>query len=265
VGPLVLVREIGRGGFGVVFEARDRATGGGRVALKTVRSGVHLPSARESLLREIDAGRLRHPNIVAVLGSGRCGPGPYVVFEHLSGETLKRRLERGPVPAGEAIGMAAAIARALAHAHGHGVLHRDLKPSNVFLPRGGEPKLIDFGLARVLGASVPSGSGTPGYMAPEQRRGGTEDARTDLFALGLLVHEMATGKPLLDREGARAAGPPSCAAQVPPALADLIASLVAPDPDLRPGSAERVIARLEAIEERLEAGSRRGAAERRAA
>ena len=138
-----------------------------------------------------------------MLEDGRCDRGPYVVFEYLHGETLGERLTRGPLPMRDVIDVAAAVARALAHAHAHGVLHRDIKPGNVFLPSAGEAKVIDFGLAHVFGSGGPRGSGTSGYMAPEQRSGGPEDARTDLFALGLVIHEMATGNALLRSERSR--------------------------------------------------------------
>ncbi len=249
VGRFELVREIGRGGFGVVFEARDRELGG-RVALKLLRSGGLAAAEREGLEREVEAGRLRHPNIVALLDSGSCDRGPYAVFEYLSGETVGERLRRGPLPVAAVLRVAAAVARALSHAHAHGVLHRDLKPGNVFLPSGAEAKLIDFGLARVAGSGGPPGSGTSGYMAPEQRRGEPEDARTDLFALGLLVHEMAAGEALLPRDEADGAGtpPPSPpAAGLPAALERLVADLVEREPARRPGSADDVLARLAAI------------------
>jgi len=246
VGRFELLRKIGRGGFGVVFKARDREQRRS-VAVKTIRPGSPSAVARESLLREIEAGRLRHPNIVTVLESGRCDRGPYVVFEYLEGETVAERLTRGPMPLTEVIGVAVAVARALACAHAHGVLHRDLKPGNVFLPSAGEPKLIDFGLARVFGSGGPRGSGTSRYMSPEQRNGDPEDARTDLFALGLLIHEMATGRPLLPPDGRDTGAPSSSAGRVPPALAPIVATLVEHDPDRRPRSADEVLGRLLAI------------------
>jgi serine/threonine protein kinase len=258
VGRFELIREVGRGGFGIVFKARDRERGSW-VALKTIRPGARLEPARESLLREIEAGRLRHPNVVEVLEAGSCDRGPYVVFEYLSGETLEARLKRGPFRMEQVIDVAAAVARALAYAHAQGVLHRDLKPGNVFLPSTAQAKVIDFGLARIANSAGPPASGTSGYMSPEQRRGGREDERTDLFALGLIVHEMATGKPLLRRDRSGHDGAPSPSApgsRVPPALEQLVAELVEEDPARRPGSAEEVLERLLMIGRRL-AGTRR--------
>lgn len=251
VGRFELLREIGRGGFGVVFEGRDRAVGR-RVAIKTVRRGAPAAEACESLEREREASRLRHPNIVAVLGGGRCAGGPFVVLEYLSGETLAQRLARGPLPVAEALRVAVAVARALRHAHARGVLHRDLKPANVFLPRAGEAKVIDFGLASVSGRAGPRGSGTSGYMSPEQRRGDPEDERTDLFALGLLLLEATTGRRVRpEGRGARDA-----AGALPPELGRLVGALLEPDPGRRPGSAGATLRALVRIQRRIGGGTR---------
>lgn len=255
IGRFELLRMIGDGGFGVVFEARDPERDG-RVAVKTIRPGAPLEQARESLRREAEAVRLRHPNIVRVLEAGGCDRGPYVVFERLVGETVAERLGRGPLPVEEVIRVAMAVTSALAHAHGRGVLHRDVKPANVFLPSTGEAKLIDFGLASVVGSAGPRGSGTAGYMPPEQRRGGAEDARTDLFAVGLLVHEMAAGKAPAGRDEPRETrAPRSWPAGTPAELERLVAALVEEDPARRPASAGEVLARLLEIRLRLEVGA----------
>ncbi|HEY6003387.1 MAG TPA: serine/threonine-protein kinase, partial [Anaeromyxobacter sp.] len=178
VGRFELVRELGRGGFGVVFEARDVELGR-RVAFKAIRPGERArhPASEELLRREATAvAALQHPNIVTLFDAGRSEAGPYLILELLRGETLAQRLLRGRVSAREAMRVALAVSRALVHAHGAGVVHRDLKPSNVFLGADGGVKVLDFGLARVFGAGGPAGSGTPGYMAPEQRRGEAGDA-----------------------------------------------------------------------------------------
>src|SRR5512138_3071833 len=219
VGRFDLVRELGRGGFGVVFEATD-AELGRRVAFKAIRPGSRArdPASEELLRREATAvAQLQHPNIVTLFDVGRSDAGPFLVFELLRGETLAHRLSRGRLSARTSLRVALAVARALVHAHGAGVLHRDLKPSNVFLTVDGGVKVLDFGLAHVFGAGGPAGGGTPGYMAPEQRRGGPEDERTDVYAVGVLVAEMVTG--------ARVAGPDAevgallARAKVPSALA----------------------------------------------
>ncbi|MFT3915287.1 MAG: protein kinase [Anaeromyxobacteraceae bacterium] len=241
VGRFELVRELGRGGFGVVLEARDVELGR-RVAFKAVRPGRRARDpAREALLaREAAAvAALHHPNIVTLHDVGRSEAGPYLVLELLEGETLADRLVRGPLPAREAVQVARAVGRALEHAHARGVLHRDLKPGNVFLTAGGEVKVLDFGLAHVFGRDGVKG-GTPGYMAPEQRAGGAEDARTDLFALGVLL-----GDALGDGAGA------------PTALRALAANARDPDPARRPASAAAFLAALEDAGRKLRPGRRR--------
>jgi predicted Zn-dependent protease len=195
VGRFELVRELGRGGFGVVYEARDVELGR-RVAFKAIRPGARArdPRSEELLRREATAvATLQHPNIVTLFDVGRSEAGPFLIFELLRGETLAHRLARGRSSAREAMRVALGVARALVHAHANGVLHRDLKPSNVFLTADGGVKVLDFGLSHVFGAGGPSGSGTPGYMAPEQRRGEPEDARTDVYAVGVLLAEMLAG------------------------------------------------------------------------
>jgi hypothetical protein len=234
VGRFELGRELGRGGFGVVFEARDVELGR-RVAFKAIRPGERArhPASEELLRREATAvAALQHPNIVTLFDAGRSEAGPYLILELLRGETLAQRLSRGRVSAREAMRVALAVSRALVHAHAAGVLHRDLKPSNVFLVADGGVKVLDFGLARVFGAGGPAGSGTPGYMAPEQRRGEEGDARADLYAVGVLVAEMVTGaRPDGGAEDAAAAL--LAHARVPAALAELASRCAAADPALR--------------------------------
>jgi tetratricopeptide (TPR) repeat protein len=235
VGRFELVRELGRGGFGVVFEARDVELGR-PVAFKAVR-----PSARgrdpDTLRREARAvAALQHPAIVTLHDAGRSEEGDYLIFEFLRGETLADRVRRGPLPPREAARVALAVARALVHAHAAGVLHRDLKPSNVFLTADGGVKVLDFGLAHVFGVATPAQSGTPGYMAPEQLRGAREDPRTDVYALGVILAELLGPRP------PRAAAP----------LALLAGRCRAADPAARPEGAAEVARELVAARERLE-------------
>jgi len=207
IGRFELLRELGRGGFGVVFEALDRELGR-RVAFKAIRPG-RPQSARlkeEWLRSEAEAAaQLSHPNIVQLYDFGLGPRGPYLVLELLEGETLQDRLQRGPLPAPDAIRISIQMAQALAHSHAAGVLHRDLKPSNVFLAESGAVKVLDFGLARVLGASRLQAGGTPAYMAPEQWREEPEDARTDLFGAGAILYEMLTGRAPYSLSGGRSA------------------------------------------------------------
>jgi tetratricopeptide (TPR) repeat protein len=248
VGRLELVREIGRGGFGVVWEARDPLLGRS-VAFKAVRAGDHLGLREERLQREAEAAaRLSHPNIVTLHDLGRSPHGPYLVLELLRGQSLAQRLEAGPLPAREALRVGVEVARALAHAHANGVIHRDLKPANVFLCTDGPVKVLDFGLSLVFGGDAAAG-GTAGYMAPEQARGQPGDARTDLFALGVLLHLLLAGRLPFDPAGEPGRdGPaaPLAAAEAPGAGA-LVARLLELEPDRRPASAGEVAAALTAI------------------
>jgi serine/threonine protein kinase len=185
VGRFELVREIGRGGFGVVYEARDRELGRS-AAFKAIRAGSRAALREERLLREAEAAaRLSHPNIVTLFDVGRSEHGPYLVLELLRGQTLAARLEQGPIPGREALRIAVEVAKGLAHAHSQGVVHRDLKPGNVFLCEDGQVKVLDFGLAHAFGQRRVDG-GTPAYMAPE-------DERTDVFALGVILYRMLAG------------------------------------------------------------------------
>ena len=191
-GRFEVLRELGRGGFGVVFEARDRELGR-LVAVKVVRPRRGMVPGM--LRSEAEAAAaLHHPNIVTVHDLGSADGEGWLVLELLRGETLEARLHRGPLPGPESLRVATEIARGLAHAHHAGVLHRDLKPSNVFLCDDGAVKILDFGLSRVFGSGSGPEGGTPAYMAPEQWRREAEDERTDVFALGVMLHEMLTGQ-----------------------------------------------------------------------
>jgi tetratricopeptide (TPR) repeat protein len=213
-----ILREIGRGGFGLVFEARDRELGR-HVAVKTVRPrrGMDAGALRDEAEA---AAQLHHPNIVTIHDVGRSGGEGWIVLELLRGETLEERLRRGALPLDEALHVATDVARGLSHAHRAGVVHRDLKPSNVFLCDDGSVKILDFGLSRFFGSSSGKEGGTPAYMAPEQWRREKEDERTDVFALGVMLHEMLSGRRPYSVEDGRStaldAGP---APALPPAVA----------------------------------------------
>jgi tetratricopeptide (TPR) repeat protein len=191
-GRFEVLRELGRGGFGVVFEARDRELGR-LVAVKVVRPRRGVDPAMLRAEAEA-AAQLHHPNIVTVHDLGSASGEGWLVLELLRGETLEERLRRGQVPPAEALRVATEIARGLAHAHHAGVVHRDLKPSNVFVCDDGAVKILDFGLSRVFGSGSGPEGGTPAYMAPEQWRREVEDERADVFALGVMLHEMLAGQ-----------------------------------------------------------------------
>ncbi len=240
-GRYELGEPIGRGGFGVVIHARDLHLGRD-VAFKALppdglRAGGRLPEADV-------AARFQHENLVRLYDTGTCASGAYLVFELLDGETVATRLRRGRIPLDEAIRIARDVTRALVHAHSLGVLHRDLKPANVFLPRGGGTKVLDFGLAYLLGAR-PVRGGTPGYMAPEQRRGDPEDPRTDVYAVGVLLGEMLSGRPPAGVDATEArdrASPP-----LPRKVAALLHRATSPDPSGRPESAASLASELDGL------------------
>ncbi len=250
VGRFELVREVGRGGFGVVWEARDRELGRS-VAFKAVRAGSRSELCEERLLREAEAAaRLSHPNLVTLHDVGRAPEGAYLVMELLHGQTLADRLALGPVSPREAVRIATEVARGVAHAHAHGVIHRDLKPANVFICDDGRVKVLDFGMAHAFGRRRAEG-GTSGYMAPEQAEGAPEDERTDVYALGIILHELLTG------ERPATGASPSGRAQlleVPgaPALGGLVDRMLARRPVDRPRDGAAVLEPLAALARQLD-------------
>ena len=204
LGSYEVVSILGVGGMGEVYRAAD-----GRlnrdVAIKVLPASF--ARDRESLERFHREARavaaLSHPNILGIYELGDADGSPYAVMELLEGETLRGRLAGGALPVRRAVALAVQVARGLAAAHGQGIVHRDVKPENLFVTRDGRIKILDFGLARqvtapadVTGAVTAVGTvmGTVGYMAPEQVRGLVADARSDIFAFGLVLYEMISGR-----------------------------------------------------------------------
>ncbi len=247
VGRFELVREIGRGGFSVVWEARDGELGR-KVALKLIRPGGAGVGDEEARNEAETIARLQHPHLVTLFDAGRSEHGPYLVLELLRGETLQHRLARGPLPVPEALAIAIGVARGLAHAHGEGVIHRDLKPSNVFLCGGGALKVLDFGIAHAFGHRRVSG-GTSAYMSPEQWREAPEDERSDVFALGVMIYRMLTGTlPFPEDGGKSTCGPaPAPELEVPdvPSLGPAVARMLAQEPADRLRDGTEALAALE--------------------
>ena len=253
IGRFEVLRELGRGGFGVVYEARDRDLGR-QVALKIVRPG-RATLEEGKVTREAEAiARLAHANLVTLHDVGRSEHGPYLVFELLRGKTLQERIEDGPLPVQEAVHIATEVARGLAHAHAEGVIHRDLKPANVFVTNRGQVKILDFGMAHAFGRRRLSG-GTPAYMAPEQWEDDPEDERTDVFALGVMLYRMLAGElPFPEGEGrwsSEAATVPKLDAPGAPGLSDLVEKMLDRTPKGRPRDGAAVLAALMPIEDAL--------------
>jgi eukaryotic-like serine/threonine-protein kinase len=236
LGPYELVAPIGAGGMGEGYRARD-ARLGRDVAIKLLpREYVDSDDRRRRFEHEARAtAAVDHPNVLVVHDVGVDAGTPYIVFELLEGETLRRRLARGPTPVADAVRLAAQLAHGLAAAHARGVTHRDLKPDNVFVMPGGRVKILDFGLAkaaRVEGAwaTVPGMvMGTPGYMSPEQLRGEALDHRTDLFAFGAILRDLLAGS------------------TVPPALERIVRRCLAEDPGERYQSAHDLAFQLDGL------------------
>ena len=202
-------RELGGGGMSRVVLAKDSRLDR-RVVIKLLPPSVTATLSAERFKREIMlSAALQHPNIVPVLSAGDFGTLPYFVMPFIEGESLRARMQRGPLSVREAVSIIKDIARALAFAHGRGVIHRDIKPDNVLLAAGAAV-VTDFGVAKAISLSRQSGAqpatgtmtgvgtslGTPAYMAPEQAAADpATDHRADIYALGIVAYEMLTGAP----------------------------------------------------------------------
>ena len=218
LGPYEILAPLGAGGMGEVYRARDTRLDRD-VAIKVLPASY---SADPDRLRRFEqearaASQLNHPNIVTVHDFGTHESSPYVVQELLEGETLRERIESGSLGTRKATEYSLEIAHGLAAAHGKGIVHRDLKPENIFITGDGRVKILDFGLAKLLGSDGDAGApgsartasqqtlpgivmGTVGYMSPEQVRAQPTDARSDIFSAGVILYEMLTGRRAFQRE-----------------------------------------------------------------
>lgn len=210
LGLLEILSPLGAGGMGEVYRARDFQLARA-VAIKVLPASLSRDPDR---LRRFEqearaAAALNHPNILAVYHMGTYEGAPYLVSELLDGGTLREQLMHGPLALRKTLEYGIQTGRGLAAAHKKGIVHRDLKPENLFVTKDGRIKILDFGLAKLTevraraaeaGTSTVTSTepgvvmGTVGYMSPEQVRGEAVDHRTDLFALGLVLYEMLTGK-----------------------------------------------------------------------
>ena len=218
LGPYEVVAKLGEGGMGEVYRARDTKLERD-VAIKVLPEHLAAdPDALSRFEREAKAvAALSHPNILAIHDFGREGGVSYAVMELLEGETLRQRLGAGALPPRKVVQTGVDIAQGLAAAHARGVVHRDLKPENVFITSDGRVKILDFGLARTMAIATSGGSnaetviqatnpgavlGTVGYMSPEQVKGLPADHRSDIFSLGCVLYELATGRRAFHRDTA---------------------------------------------------------------
>lgn len=248
--------EIGRGGMAIVYRAHDTLLERD-VAVKVMSQAPALGTeGRARLVHEAKAtAKLNHPNIVSVYDAGEADGSPFIVIELVEGESLH---DQRPEALEDIVAIARQVCAALEHAHSHGVVHRDLKPENVLLGPDGVAKLTDFGLARSVASRLTSEGtvvGTVFYLAPELALGQDYDGRADLYALGVMLYELTTGRLPFTADDpvavisqhlhAPVVSPRAKDPEIPPALDDLIVRLLGKDPRERPASAREVLSMLE--------------------
>jgi serine/threonine protein kinase/tetratricopeptide (TPR) repeat protein len=275
-----IIEKIGAGGMGVVYKAEDvrleRA-----VAIKFLPENVSQdPQALERFRREAHAASaLNHPGICTIYDVGD-HDFPFIAMEFIEGQTLRNHVAGKPLPLEEVLTLGIQIADALDVAHSEGIVHRDIKPANIFVTRRGQAKVLDFGLAKLVPKGVAAGdvdsssesslsivgiiSGTPSYMSPEQVRGDDLDTRTDIFSIGLLLYEMATGKQAFSGNTggviieAILTRPPVLARtvnpEIPPRLEEIINKALNKDREQRYQSAAEICTDLKQLKRNIESG-----------
>lgn len=258
-----ILDRLGEGGMGSVYLGEDLHTGQ-KLAIKFLTAGrAPDPDARKRFIQEAGAAyALEHPAVGVVNEVDETEDGQlFIAMRYYDGGTLQARLESDPLDCDEALDIVIQLGKGLAHAHQHGIVHRDLKPANVMFAATGEAKIVDFGLALLVEQErltmVGATLGTPSYMSPEQASGQDTDARTDLFSLGIILHELVSGQRPFDGQYTAAVvhqivyeEPRALTAQVgemPGGLAEVVARALQKDPQLRYQSAEEMVADLEAV------------------
>jgi len=271
LGRYRLIAELGRGAMGIVYRAEDPLLNR-TVAVKSIIL-MEDPAVRADYQARFfqeakAAGGLNHPNLVTIHDVGREGDVAYMAMELLEGTDLRALMARGRVPLPLALDVMAQAAEGLAHAHEHGVVHRDIKPGNIMVVRDRFAKIMDFGIARVRASDVKTQTGailgSPRYMSPEQVTGQPADRRSDIFSLGVVLHELAAGEPpftaptvtqLMHQIATATPRPPSAANPAVPAMLDLIvARALQKQPAARYQSAAELAADLRTCLAELAAG-----------
>jgi serine/threonine-protein kinase len=254
LGRYEIRRELGRGTMGVVYEAQDPMLHR-RIALKAIRLALSVPAdVRERFeKRFLSEARavavLSHPGIVVVhdVGTDEETATPYIAMEFLEGRTLEEVAADGkPLPWREALDITRRSAWALQHAHERGIVHRDIKPANIMVLPSGEPKIMDFGIARLPASELTAAGdlfGTPAYMSPEQASGEVVDARSDLFSLGCVLYQLLSGRKAFEADSVplillrvreETAAPPSRRVEgLPPEVDAIVARSMAKSPAQR--------------------------------
>jgi serine/threonine protein kinase len=258
VGRYEILEIIGTGAHGRVARAHDPMIGR-LVAIKLFPKELAKAEARQQFIQEARVvGQLSHPAIITLhdMGIDEATQTPYLVMEFLEGQTLDRILDKGSVPLPKACAWAGDVAVALGVAHRKGVIHGDVKPANILVTDAGRVKLMDFGMARLsrLDSKDTALRGTPAYWCPEQIVGKPQDARSDLFSLGVVLYELVTGKRPFDAETLQAicgrvlSSTPLPASHmntsVPPAFDEIIARCLAKEPAGRFATAEALAEQL---------------------
>lgn len=267
IGRYEILEIIGAGAHSKVARAFDPMINR-IVAIKLFPRELASGEARQRFLREARVvGQIAHPSIITLhdMGIDEASETPYLVMEFVEGQPLDKILERGSLPVTKACAWAAEVATALGIAHRRGVIHGDVKPANILITDDSRIKLTDFGMARLASGESKDTPllGTPAYWCPEQILGKSQDARSDIFSLGVVMYEMVTGQRPFDADSlqgicARIMSstplPPSHAnPSVPGAFNDLVASCLTKDPAQRCGSAESLAEKLHPLARRVPA------------